>query len=127
VSIARIPESFSSYRISHVDAGCTQILWNASERTPGRILADRRVREAADLSLLTCNALPAAQRLDHLTAILESFEQRLCADTPGKLLLPSKIRLRGAECVNDFATPGVMNLLCRAAEIRGSGSPSVAG
>jgi hypothetical protein len=96
VSIARIPESFSSYRISHVDAGCTQILWNASERTPGRILADRRVREAADLSLLTCNALPAAQRLDHLTAILESFEQRLCADTPGKLLLPSKIRLRGA-------------------------------
>ena len=32
-----------------------------------------------------------------------------------------------AECVNDFATPGVMNLLCRAAAIRGSSSPSVAG
>jgi PAS domain S-box-containing protein len=39
----------------------------------------------------------------------------------------SLAELRGPECVNDFATPGVMNLLCRAAEIRGSGSPSVAG
>ena len=27
---------------------------------------------------------------------------------------PSDIEFHGAECVNDFATPDVMNLLCRA-------------
>jgi signal transduction histidine kinase len=43
------------------------------------ILTDWRARVAADPALLTGNALPLAQLHDHLTAVLENFEHRLCA------------------------------------------------
>jgi hypothetical protein len=101
----------SARRIEHSDA-----LPSQREERSWRTRADplAAVWDSEIVPLLEADAALNA------VTLLEELQRRYPGDYGTAIL-------RTPECVNDFATPGVMNLLCRAAEIRGSGSPSVAG